>query len=150
MRDLANNINVLKSISAIRAQGTTDLTGDHIDRKGYESVTHVVSVGVSGDTLSGALKLELILEHADADANGNPGTYAAVTSNDDVLDNTVAAGGIFAVIDSLAKDDVVVKIGYRGNKRFSRVKVDLTGTHTNGTPVAAMAILGDASLKPAV
>lgn len=148
MRDFANNVTVVSSITPKVASGTTDLTGAHIDRKGYESVTHVVAVGVSGDTLSGSVKLDLILEHADADGSGSPGSYSAVSSGEDVLDGTVTAGGIFTTIDSLAEDDVVVKIGYRGNKRFSRVKVDLTGTHANGTPVAAVALLGHGGRLP--
>lgn len=150
MRDFANNVNVVQSITPKVASGTTDLTGASIDRKGYESVTHIVAVGVTGDTLSGSLKYDLILEHADAQADGSAGSYSAVTSNDDVLDGTVTAAGIFTTIDSNAEDDVVVKIGYRGNKRYSRVKIDLTGTHTNGTPVAAIAVLGNGSLNPAV
>ena len=34
--------------------------------------------------------------------------------------------------------------GYIGGKRYSRVQIDLTGTHTNGIPAAALAVLGHA------
>lgn len=149
MRDLHNNINVLKSVAAQKAQGTTDITGADVDVQGFESLEHVVTVGTSGDTLSGALKMDLILEHADADSTGGAaGIYSAVISADDVVGGTVDASGIFASVNSNALANAVYKIGYIGAKRFTRVKIDLTGTHTNGTNVAGLALLGNANLLP--
>jgi hypothetical protein len=151
MTDLHNNIKVVKAI-APRLLTSTDVNSADVDAQGFEAVEHIVSVGVVGgsDTLSGSLKLDLILEHADADSSGAvAGTYAAVTDSALVLGGTVTGTGIFATIDSNAKDDAVYQIGYRGPKRFTRVKADVTGTHT-GTPVSAIAVLSDASLMPVV
>jgi len=150
MRDLHSNLKFVRTITARTASGTTDLLGADTDRQGFESVEHVVCVGASGDALSGSLKLDLILEHADADSSGAASTYSAVTNSDDVIGGTVDSNGIFSTIDSTTKDEAVFAIGYRGEKRYSRVKVDLTGTHTNGTPVAALIILGTPSLAPTV
>ena len=149
MRDLHNNIKISNSITPQKAQGTTDITGSDIDVQGYESLEHVVTLGASGDTLSGSVKMDLILEHADADSTGSvAGTYSAVASADDVIGGTVDASGIFTTINSNSLANTQYKIGYVGSKRFTRVRVDLTGTHTNGTNLAGLALLGNANLKP--
>ena len=111
--------------------------GDIIDTKGHEALIIIANIGVSGDTLSGSLFGELRIEHGDA---ANLSDAANVTDNNEVKGATVDSGGVYATIDDPAEDDVIVSIAYTGFKRYVRIAWDITGTHTNGTPVSAVAV----------
>ena len=52
---------------------------------------------------------------------------------------TVTRGGFF---DANAETPQVTVVGYTGGKRYVRVVADFTGTHSNGTPIAASVIKG--------
>ena len=105
--------------------------------------------GESGDTLSGSVKLDLVLQHSD-----DGSSWSDVTSASDVLVNADSgvsapdANGIFRTIDAAAEDDAKYRIGYVGGKRYSRISLDFTGTHTNGFPLCAAAVLGHAEQAP--
>jgi hypothetical protein len=135
VRDLHNNITVDKALETIVVNNDTEGTGAVIDLKGFEAAEMIVDVGQSGDVLSGALKFDLILQHGDL-ANG---TDQAAVAQTDVL-GSWAAGGIFATIDDPAEDGAVFAVGYRGSKRYVRLFIDTTGTHTNGTPIGAVCV----------
>lgn len=124
---------------------TADKNGVTADMKGFQSVMFVVPVGISGDTLSGSVFVELILQAGDLQDGSDA---VAVTDADEVLGNTVDSSGVFATIDDPAEDDAIHSIGYRGNKRYPRIAVDLTGTHTNGIPIAVLNLKGDPSHGP--
>lgn len=143
MRDLHDNIAVVQTLDP--ATTTTTRVGAPVDRQGFESVEHTILLGATGDTLSGSIFIELKLEHSE-DAT----TWTAVTTADQVLGGPVDIAGIFATIDSATEDQLAYRIGYTGNARYSRITAALTGTHTNGTPIAALAILGAAHIKPTV
>ncbi len=141
--------NTFKRTSALVASNkTADANGVSLDTKGYESVELAVNVGVSGDTLSGSLYIELEVEHADDNGSGSPGTFTDVADVD--LTNVVVGTnpGTFAKIDDPAEDDAVYSVGYIGQKQWIRVVANITGTHTNGTPSAGVAILGHARHNP--
>lgn len=143
MRDMHSNTKVVQTLSP--AVYTTDQNGAAVDCQGFDSIEHHVTVGVTGDTLSASIKLALRLQHGDlADSSD----MADVTSANDVLPDTALTTGIFATIDDNAEDDVVVKIGYRGDKRYSRIVADFTGTHTNGIEVGAIAVKGHPHQSP--
>lgn len=133
MRDLANNVVVAQSIAPV--VGTADANGTGIDLAGFESATIVVNTGIEGDTLSGSVKIDFKLE--DSDDNS---TYAAVTSG--IIDATANASGIILTLDANAETPQVTVVGYTGGKRYVRVVADFTGTHSNGTPIAASVIKG--------
>ena len=138
---VTTNVNTVK---------TSDETGDTVDGRGFESILHIVQFGAEGDTLSGSVYMDLILEDSPNDSdwtvvtsaddvNINSGSYDGVVTNPD-------SNGIFATINTSAEADKVYAIGYRGTERYSRVRNDLTGSHTNGTPTAMMAL----RMRPAV
>ena len=131
---------------------TADEDGDSVDNRGFESVLHFVTLGVSGDTLSVSVKVELKLEDSIDDV-----TFVAVTNADHVNINTGSSdgvvvepdsNGIFATIDDPAEDDLVYAIGYRGLKRHSRVVYDITGSHSNGMPMSNQAIRSRPAVSP--
>jgi hypothetical protein len=135
MRDLANNIVPVQSLApAVR---TADADGTGVDLQGFESATIVVDTGAEGDTLSSSVKIDFKLE--DSDDNS---TFAAVTSNTLVIGGTVDSNGIFLTLDANGETPQISEIGYVGGKRYVRVVADFTGSHSNGTPIAAAVIKG--------
>lgn len=145
----AHSLEPVRAIAPITLNNDTEGTGLTIDTRDCEAILFVFDIGVSGDTLSGSLKLDLKLQHADTDADGSDpedGDFATVTDADMIVlpDSalSVAAGGEFATIDDAAEDDVVVVAAYVGDKPFVRAFVDTTGTHTTGTLVSCHAIKG--------
>jgi hypothetical protein len=150
MRDLHSNIKVTTHLVPLvlnnDAEGTP-ATG--IDTKGFDSLEFVVVLGDSGDTLSGSVLLDLRLQHSDDNTN-----WVDVSSVDDVLigsnprTTTISGTGVFATIDAPAEDQTHFRIGYRGTRRYARILIDTTGTHTNGTPATVIAIQSSAALAP--
>lgn len=144
MRDLYSNLSVVNMLSAI--VGNNDTEGEpatSIDTKGYESAVAVAAIGVSGDTLSGSVKIDVVAEESDDDT-----TFTPITDADQVQGATPDSNGIVATIDDAAEDDVVVKVGYLGFKRYFRLRLDFTGTHTNGTPIAMLGLRGHPHVAP--
>tara|TARA_R100001510_G_C7484184_1_gene94857 strand:+ start:84 stop:545 length:462 start_codon:yes stop_codon:yes gene_type:complete len=127
MKDLANNLTVLQLVDP--ATITSDTNSTSVDTQFDNGVMLIVNVGESGDTLSGSVKFDYVLEDSSDDS-----TFAAVTDTKFVTYGTVDSSGIFATIDAAAEDDAVHKIGYVGPNRYVRVKIDATGSHSNGTP----------------
>ena len=141
MKDLSNNISPVVSI--INAVKTAAGNGTGVDLQGYESATVLVDVGAEGDTLSGSVYFEVSLEHSDDNS-----TYSDCAQAD-IIDGTIAAGGIFLKLDGTTGGDPdtaggIFRVGYVGGKRYIRVVLAKTGTHSNGTPLGAMVVKGHA------
>ncbi len=138
MRDLLNNLKLVKMLTPIVGNNDTEGTpAASIDRRGYDGCLAVAMIGVSGDTLSGSVKVDVVAQESDDDS-----TFTAISNANDLIGATPDANGIIATIDDAAEDDVIVKCGYRGSKRYFRLLLDFTGTHTNGVPVAMLGIAG--------
>jgi hypothetical protein len=143
MRDLSNNIVPANSI--INAVKTAGANGTGVDLQGYESAMIVVSVGAEGDTLAANLNFQISLEHSDDDS-----TYTDCVQAE-IIDGTIAAGGIFLILDGTGTAGTDGNpdsaggtwwIGYVGGKRYVRVVVAKTGTHSTGTPISALVLKG--------
>lgn len=126
MKDMHSNIKVINAITpaAVGTSGATNgkLSGV-IDRLGYESVEFVFNystAGATGDTVT-----PVVLE---GDATG--GSFTSVADAD--LIGSEAAIALTAAGAS--------RIGYRGNKRYLKLRLYGTG-HATGI-VGAMAVLG--------
>lgn len=143
-RDIINNISRDQVLDPVVI--STDTNTTTTDMQGFESLCMSVLMGDSGDTLSGSVFHELILQHGDL-ADGSDG--AAVADTDVVLgEGGSISSGVFALIDAPAEDSAVFSIGYVGKKRYVRVVIDTTGTHTNGTPMGVVALKGKPTLLP--
>jgi hypothetical protein len=141
MRDLSNNIN--PAVSIINAVKTAAGNGTGVDLQGYESATILVDVGAEGDTLSSNVYFEISLEHSDDDS-----TYTDCAQAD-IIDGTISSGGIWLKLDGSTGGDPdssggIFRVGYVGGKRYVRVVLAKTGTHSNGTPIGAMVVRGHA------
>lgn len=134
MRDMHNNISVLSAI-APQAVGTTGAANGKlsgiIDRQGFETVEFVFQSGASAsvaDTIT-----PVILEAA---ATGDSFTSVA---DADLLGTE--AGQTLTLTAAGAS-----RIGYRGNKRYLKIRIYGIGTAT--AIVSAAAVLGRAHSAP--
>jgi len=132
MKDMHSNIKVLPAITPA-AVGTSGIAGGKlsaiIDRRGYESAEFVYSYGTSAtvaDTITPVVY----------EANATGDTFTSVADAD--LIGSEAAIALTAAGSS--------KIGYRGNKRYLRLRLYGTG-HATGT-VSAEALLGNPAIAP--
>ena len=143
-RSIHERIEALAAIVALGA--AADTNGVTIDTAGAEqcdSLEFVANVGAAGDTLSGTVKIELELEHSD------DGTTWADCANTDLTNSVTGTNaGTWAVIDADAEAGQVYRVGYIGSKRYVRAVSNITGTHTNGTPIAISAIKGHLHIEP--
>lgn len=130
-RDLHNNIKITPCVNpaaAITGNGTT--TGATIDTQGFESLEFVVQSGVMTD---GSIAWTV---------------YEGDASNMSDEASVAAADLIGTAPTTAATDDgVCEKVGYKGNKRYVRIKGVQSGA-TSGGFVAAVAIQGHARNAP--
>ena len=137
MQDLSNNIELGNSI--INAVKTAAENGSGIDLQGFEEATAVVSVGAEGDTLSGSVYFEVSLEHSDDDS-----TYTDCVQAD-IVNGTIDAGGIWLKLDGSTGGDPDTaggqwQVGYVGGKRYVRLVLAKTGSHSTGTPISGLIV----------
>jgi hypothetical protein len=112
---------------------TIDKNFTTCDLLNYGGCAIIVDLGNSGDTLSGSVKIELEVEHSDDDS-----TWADC-ANADILDPVTGTNlGTFAVVDAPTEDSAIFRTEYVGGKRYVRLVLNVTGTHTNGTPISVM------------
>ena len=145
MQDLTHNIVVSNSI--INAVKTAAANGTGVDLKGFEEATAIVDVGAEGDTLSSSVYFEISLEHSDDDSTWTDLVQA------DVINGTIAAGGIWLKLDGTTGGDPDTtggdwQIGYVGGKRYLRLVLAKTGTHSNGTPISGVIVKSRPRVAP--
>ena len=141
MKDLSNSI--CPAVSLAAAVRTAAANGTGVDLQGYESATVLVDVGAEGDTLSSSVFFEVSLEESDDNSTFTDVEQAGI------VDGTIASGGIFLKLDGTTGGDPdttggIFRVGYVGGKRYIRVVLAKTGTHSNGTPLGAMVVKGHA------
>jgi hypothetical protein len=151
-RDLVNNVKIVSQILPLVMNNDTEggSASAGINLKGFDSVIMAALIGDSGDnTGSAGLSIKVVIEDSADDV-----TYAAVTNADYVLlptsGNAAApdGNGVIYTNDGASEDQKTVVVGYVGPKQYVRLRLDFTGTHTNGTPAAIFAVLGNPALLP--
>lgn len=133
MIDLKNTTTQTLALAPIVKNSDTNCTG--INTAGFTDLMFQVLVGASADSLSSTNKIELELEESDDDSTytdcANTAVHGAVTGT-----NT----GTFAVIDGTSDDDTLYTCRYLGTKKYARVVLNFSGTHTTGTPIGVVAV----------
>jgi hypothetical protein len=143
LRSLHNKVKVSQVIAPINSASTTDINSTAVEVSHFGSLMFVASFGISGDTLSGSVKVEAELEHSDDNSNWS-----------DCADSDLSAAvagtntGTFAVVDGAADDEQSYSVGYLGSKQYVRVVMNKTGTHTVGIPLSAYALQGHSEVEP--
>lgn len=141
MMDLENQTTVSQIVDPVVV--TADALSSAIDMAGFRDVTVAAAIGESGDTLSGSVYIELEMQESDDDS-----TYTACADADITNAVTGTNTGTFALIDAAAEDDAVYLSQYLGSKQYVKVNVNVTGTHTNGTPIGVLAVQSGENYLP--
>lgn len=133
MHDLKNTTTQTLVLAPVVKTADTNCTG--INQAGFTDLLFQVSVGASADTLSSTNKIELELEESDDDSTytdcANASVHGYVTGT-----NT----GTFGVIDGTSDDDTLYTCRYLGTKKYCRVVLNFSGTHSTGTPIGVVAV----------
>lgn len=144
MKDLHSNVKIVRMIDP-QAVGTSGIAGGSlsvvVDRKGYQSVEILALHGTAGAT--GDTTAAIVYESDSATA----ASFTSVADAD--LIGSEAAIGLPAQATSRASGvgkNIAKGVGYRGNKRYLRLRLYGTG-HATGL-VGAVAVLSDPEIGP--
>lgn len=140
MKDLYSNVNIIRAISPV-AIGTTGTgkTSNPIDLAGYDSAVVEVSYGTV--TATNAVFTTLLTECATTG-----GTFTSV-ADADLIGTELDAGLAAATRTSGTSKNVTKRLGYKGSKRYIKVKV--SSTITAGTPIGVNVLRGNPLHAPA-
>jgi hypothetical protein len=141
MRDQVNDIGV--SVLIPSATYAADSTPASIDLLGYDACTIVVEVGVGGITFTSSNKIEFVLTESNDDSS-----YSNVAATDILHAPQAVSSGIVYSLTAAHAAATAVRLGYKGSKRYLKLLADFSGTHGAGTPLSAIAVLGDPKTKP--
>ena len=134
MHDLHNRINVKRVLSPASVADNTAQVGQIIDRQGFRSLEYVIATGSLADADA---TFTVLLEEGDSATL----TDAAAVADADLLGTEALASFTFA------DDDKVYKLGYKGNKRYTRLTIT-PAANTSAALLCAVAILGGAQNEP--
>lgn len=130
---IRNVMDKLATFFSVAATVSADTDGASVDGQSILSLTYLVSVAAF--TFTGSNKIALRILHSDDNVNFTEATFANNELYAPVKELTTAGDG--------AKTHYVE---YRGNKRYTKLQLDVSGTVS--VAVAACAV-GIAKLKPA-
>lgn len=151
-RSIRDTVKVQRILTA-QTITTSALAAEHVDTLGYDSVLLAVDIGnidglgggspvdAGGSPTGGTIQVQV--EHADDDGDGNPSTYANVADTD--LDGATQSSGVVNTF-SESNTDIFV-FGYIGSRRFLRITFTPSGLGSGG-PVMAYMINGHAHISP--
>jgi len=128
VEDLHNNIHLKRVISPVSVADNTAQVGEIVDRQGYQSLEYVIATGSLAD--ADATFTVLLEEGAAANLSD-----AAAVADKDLLGTEALASFVFS------DDDKVFKLGYVGNKRYTRLTITPAANASAGL-FSAIAILG--------
>lgn len=134
MKDMHSGVKAVTAIAA--ATLAADNTPPAVDLQGFNAAEILLAIGAGGITFSGSNKIEFVLTHSDDDS-----TYENVTV-DDVLGVESVTDGIVKALTAAHASAASYRLGYVGGKRYIKLLADFSGTHGTGTPIAAVALLG--------
>jgi len=132
-------VKVVQTLVPINGNTTAEGTGVAVDRQGFGDALMVAECGISGDTLAVGLKWTIAFQECDTTTAGEFTDIAAADMEGEANDH---------VIDAAAEDPTTVLRVYHGAKRYLRIVFEQTGTHTNGTPISAVIVLGNPNKIP--
>lgn len=128
MKDLFNKINPKRAISPVSVADNTAQVSQIIDRKGFESVTYIISAGSLAD-----VDATFTVSISEGDVSNLSDAAAPATA--DLLGTTALASFTFS------DDDKVFKLGYIGSKRYTRITIT-PANNASAAVISAVAILG--------
>lgn len=134
MRDMLNNVHLVRVIAPAAATAdNTAWVGQVVDHRGSASALYAIALGGLADADA---TFAVLLEESDLSGSG----FTAV-DDIDLVGTELLAGFQFD------DDNEPRKLGYIGNKRYTRLTVTPTG-NTGTAFLSALAILGRPDLRP--
>ena len=140
MRDSVHNQAFKVAIAPVVVADNTAQVGNWIDRSGYDSLSFGFLTGTLAD--ADATFAVLVEEASAADQSD----HAAVAASD-LLSAAEGTDPETAASFTHANSNFTSKIGYIGGKQYVRVTVT-PAANSGNAPLAAVAILGHASIRP--
>ncbi len=134
MRDLHNHIKPMRCISPVSVADNTAQVGQIIDRQGFNSLEYLIAIGSVADADT---TFTVLLEEGDASDLSD----AAAVADADLLGTEALASFQFD------DDNEVRKLGYRGNKRYTRLTIT-PANNASAAVLAAVAVLGHPEIGP--
>ena len=135
MSNLFDNVKIEQLLNPINAKTTR--TSDPADTQGFYECLFVANIGFSLDSLNSSRFWTIRLQESDN-----------TTAFTDVADGDTAGGSATQVINSAAFDEEAYIFAYRGSKRYVRIVIANTGSHSVGTPMAINALLTQPAIGP--
>lgn len=126
------------------AARTADANSTGMDLQDCDDAVLLFHIGAAGDTLSGSVYIELEVEESDDNSAWNDAANADLTNYVTGTTNT----GTTQKLIANASAAQTYAVGYRGSKRYIRGVVNVTGTHSNGTPVGVTGLRGSTRQMP--
>lgn len=134
MQDLHNNITPKRVISPVSVADNTAQVGQIIDRQGFDALEYIIATGSLADVDA---TFTILLEEGEASNMSD----AAAVADADLLGTEALASFIFS------DDDKCFKLGYKGNKRYTRLTIT-PGANASAAVLCAIAVLGDPASAP--
>jgi hypothetical protein len=131
-RERRSELDPGKVNSFVPAVRNADANGVSGNLQGYDSAMFDLNVGAEGDTLTGAVYLDVFFEESSDDS-----VFTTVAAAD-LLGPAALGADIAGAIrfDAVAEAPANHTVAYRGKKQYIRARLDFVGTHTVGTPLA--------------
>ena len=142
MRSYAHNAQVKRVLSPVSVSDTTAQVGQIIDRLGYDSLTYLIATGSIADVDA---TFTVLLEESDA----SDMTGAAAVADADMISQTAGIAPETAAAFQFDDDNEVRKLGYVGNKRYTRITITPVA-NASAALIAAVAVLAHPSVAPVV
>ena len=135
MSNLSDNVKIEQLLNPINA--TTALISDSADIQGFYECLLVANIGFSLDSLNSSRFWTIQLQESDDNS-----AFA------DVADGDTAGGAATQLVNSSTLDETAYVFTYRGAKRYVRMTITNTGSHSVGTPMGVTALLAQPALGP--
>lgn len=118
-----------------------------VDRLGYDTLAFVLAIGAGGITFTATNRIDFVLEHSNDGVAWDP-----VVDPTNVIGAVPDAAGIVLSQRTGHPSATAMRIGYVdgivGDRRFVRLRPAFNGTHGTGTPLSAIALLGEPRIAP--
>lgn len=134
MKDNFNEINVKRVLSPASVADNTAQVGQIVDSQGFNSLTYIIATGSLAD--ADATFTVLLEDGAAADLSD-----AAAVADAYLLGTEALASFLFS------DDNKCFKLGYHGNKRYTRLTIT-PGGNASAALLSAVAVLGEAQIQP--
>jgi hypothetical protein len=140
MRDMCNNVLVKRVLSPVSVADNTAAVGEIIDRLGYESLTYIIATGSIADADA---TFAVLLEESEA----SDMTGATAVADGDMISQTSGTAPETAAGFKFDDDNEVRKLGYVGNKRYTRLTIT-PSANASAALFSAVAVLGHPHSAP--